>query len=107
MLAGLEEAVFKMKIIVKGYFNLQEAMDGKSVLEVEKETATLRDLLDDLSKRFGKDLRELIFDPGTGGLVSHVMLLVNGRNYLFMPDRLDTVLKDGDEIGLFPPIAGG
>ena len=96
-----------MKIIVKGYFNLQEAMDCKSVLEVEKETATIRDLLDDLSERFGKDLTDLIFDPGTGGLVSHVMLLVNGRNYLFMPGRLDTPLKDGDEVALFPPIAGG
>ena len=96
-----------MKISVKGYFNLQKAMDGKSQIEVEKATATIRELLDDLSDRFGKDLTELIYDSGTEEPASHIILLVNGRNYLSMPHRLDTKLKDGDEIALFPPLAGG
>ena len=96
-----------MKIIVKGYFNLQKAMDGKSQIEVEKATATIRELLGYLSDRFGKDLTELIYDSGTEEPASHIILLVNGRNYLSMPDRLDTKLKDGDEIALFPPLAGG
>jgi sulfur-carrier protein len=96
-----------MKISVKGYFNLQKAMDGKSQVEVEKATATIREVLDDLSARFGKDLTELIYDPGTEEPASHIILLVNGRNYLSMPERLESVLKDGDEVALFPPLAGG
>ena len=96
-----------MKISVKGYFNVQKAMDGQSLIEVEKETATLRGLLDDLSDRFGKKLTELIYDSGSEEPASHIILLVNGRNYLSMPDRLDTELKDGDEVALFPPLAGG
>ena len=96
-----------MKITVKGYFNLQKAMEGKSSLEVETDTATLRNLLDDLADRFGKDFSDLIFDPKTKDFAGHLMLLVNGRNYLSMPDRLDTALKDGDEVAIFPPIAGG
>jgi len=96
-----------MKISVKGYFNLQKAMDGNSQIVVEKATATLKEVLDDLSDRFGKDLTELIYDPGTGEPASHIILLVNGRNYLSMPERLETELKDGDEIALFPPLAGG
>ena len=96
-----------MKITVKGYFHLQNAMEGKSPLEVETERATLRHLLDDLSERFGKDFSDLIFDPQTKDFAGHLMLLVNGRNYLSMPDRLDTELKDGDEVAIFPPIAGG
>lgn len=96
-----------MKISVKGYFSLQKAMDGRSQIEVEKATATLREVLDYLSERFGKDLTELIYDSGTEEPASHIILLVNGRNYLSMPERLETELKDGDEIALFPPLAGG
>jgi len=96
-----------MKISVKGYFNLQKAMDGESRIEVEKATATLREVLDYLSERFGKDLTELIYDSGAEEPASHIILLVNGRNYLSMPERLETELKDGDEIALFPPLAGG
>ena len=96
-----------MKISVKGYFSLQKAMDGKSQIEVEKATATIREVLDDLSDRFGKDLTELIYESGTEEPASHIILLVNGRNYLSMPKRLETELKDGDEIALFPPLAGG
>ena len=96
-----------MKIIVKGYFTLKNAMDGQSVLELEKETASIREILDDLSCRFGKGLTDLIIDPETGELVRHVMLLVNGLNYLYLPNMLDAPLKNGDVIALFPPIAGG
>ena len=33
-----------MKIIVKGYFSLQKAMEGKSLVEVEKDTASIREV---------------------------------------------------------------
>ncbi len=82
-------------------------MDGQDQIEMEKGTATIRDVLDELSHRFGKDLTDLIYDSETEELASHIILLVNGRNYLSMPGRLDMELKDGDEITLFPPLAGG
>jgi molybdopterin synthase sulfur carrier subunit len=96
-----------VKIIVKGYFNLQKAMEGKSLVEVEKETASIREVLQDLSDRFGKDLTELIHHPEDEEPAGRLIVLVNGRNHLSMPDKLDTPLKDGDEIALFPPLAGG
>lgn len=96
-----------MKIHVKGYYSLQNVMDGESHLEVEKETATLREVLDDLSARFGKDLSELTDDSASREPASPVILLVNGRSYLSMPEKLDTELKDGDEVALFPPLVGG
>ncbi len=96
-----------MKIIVKGYFHLQKAMQSKPLVEVEKEAATIRDVLGDLSIRFGRELTELIFHPEAEEPASHIIVLVNGRNYLSMPDGLDTQLKDGDEMALFPPLAGG
>jgi hypothetical protein len=33
-----------MKILVKGYFSLKKAMQDKSVVELEKEAASIRDI---------------------------------------------------------------
>ncbi len=97
-----------MTVKVKGYFNLQKVLGGQKVVEVEdNDAATLRDLLDHLAIRFGKDLTDQIFVPGAKEIAGHVMLLVNGRNYLAMSERLDTRLEDGDEVALFPPVGGG
>jgi MoaD family protein len=96
-----------MKIKVKGYVTLRKAMDNKAVLEMEMADATIRDLLGHLSERFGKDFTDLIFDPSTGEISGHIRILVNGRHYTHLPNLLDTELKEGDEVALFPPVAGG
>ena len=96
-----------MRIIVKAYFSLQKATGGKSPIEIENSSATLRELLEDLAKRFGTEFTEAVYDSGQRVPAAHIMLLVNGRNYLSIPERLETPLKDGDEIALFPPLAGG
>ncbi|MCK4384348.1 MAG: MoaD/ThiS family protein, partial [Candidatus Lokiarchaeota archaeon] len=54
---------------------------------------------------YGKRLRKSFVDP-SGNLESHAVILVNGRNYLFL-DGLNTKLKDGDQIVLSPPLIGG
>jgi MoaD family protein len=37
----------------------------------------------------------------------NVMAILNGRGWGQHPLKMDTPLKDGDAISLFPPIAGG
>jgi len=96
-----------MKIKVKGYFTLKKVMGGKAVLEMEIVNATINDLLKDLSEIFGQDFMDAIFDPKTQEVSSHIRILVSGRHYHYLPNRLDTELKEGDEVALFPPIAGG
>jgi MoaD family protein len=96
-----------MKIKVKGYLTLKQTVGDKGVLEMEMEDATIRGLLSDLSERFGQEFRDLIFDPKTKNLSNHIRVLVNGRHYNHLPNRLDTELKEGDEVSLFPTIAGG
>jgi molybdopterin synthase sulfur carrier subunit len=96
-----------MKIKVKGYLTLRKAMGGQAELEIEIESATIRGVLENLSNRFGEPFANLIFDTGTKQVSSHIRALVNGRHYNCLPFGIDTELKEGDEVALFPPIAGG
>ena len=96
-----------MKIKVKGYFTLRKAIDNEAVLEMEMKNASLGDVLKDLSNRFGEGFSDLIFDPKTKEVKNHISILVNGRHYIFLPKQLATELKEGDEVALFPQIAGG
>ena len=66
---------------------------------------TLGELINQFMQRHGKKIRKSFVDS-SGNLESHVVILVNGRNYLFL-DELNTKLKDGDQIVISPPLVGG
>ena len=66
---------------------------------------TLGDVIDQFMSKYGKKLRKSFVDT-QGNLETHVVILVNGRNYLFL-EELNTKLKDGDQIVISPPLVGG
>lgn len=66
---------------------------------------TLREVIDQFLLKHGKKLKKSFIDA-RGNLESHIVILVNGRNYLFLED-LNTKLKDGDQIVISPPLIGG
>jgi MoaD family protein len=68
---------------------------------------TIEDLLQDLSLRFGPEFSAMVFEAETGIVSSNVKILINGRHYRNLPNKLKTRLASGDEVSLFPPIAGG
>ena len=96
-----------MKIKVKGYLTLKKTMGGNTAFEMEIENSTIKDVLKDLSEIFGQDFKDAIFDSETDMIRRHVRVLVNGRHYIHLPNRLDTELEAEDEVALFPAIAGG
>ncbi|MFX1573400.1 MAG: MoaD/ThiS family protein [Promethearchaeota archaeon] len=65
----------------------------------------LSDVIDQFMEKHGKKLRKN-FVNSQGKLESHVVILVNGRNYLFL-EELNTKLKEGDIIVISPPLIGG
>ena len=77
------------------------------MIEIGMKNASLGDVLENLSNRFGEGFSDLIFDPKTNKVKNHISILVNGRHYIFLPKQLATELKEGDEVALFPQIAGG
>ncbi len=66
---------------------------------------TLRDVIERFMTDHGKKIRKG-FVNSHGNLESHVVILVNGRNHLFL-EELDTILNDGDQIVISPPLVGG
>ena len=65
----------------------------------------LGDVINQFVSEHGGKIRKSFIDS-QGNLETHVVILVNGRNYMFL-EELNTKLKDGDEIVISPPLVGG
>ena len=96
-----------MKIKVKGYFNFKNVFRSLGISEIEMVDGTLRRSFDVLSNRFGEEFTDLIYDSRTKIVRDDIRILLNGRHIVHLPKGLDTELKEGDEVSLFPPVAGG
>ena len=83
-------------IKVKYFASLRERMRrGEDQLQISNDLLTVADVLAQLTLLDGQTLQQL-------SLAETMMLSVNHQ----MVD-MDHVLKDGDEIGVFPPVTGG
>ena len=76
-------------------------------LELETEKATLRDALKVLCNQYGERFESILFDPFTKEIKRSNLILLNGQPYINLGKRLDTELKDGDEITFSAVLAGG
>lgn len=93
-----------MGITVKFFANFREAV-GQERVEVAA-VSDVATLLDELVQRFGKKLAEQLYESGSKKLRETVNVLVNGHGINFL-SGLDTKLKDGDVVAIFPPVSGG
>ena len=96
-----------MKVVVKSFLTVRKAMHGQASLEIEADEMTFRELLEQLCSRFGENLENMIFDSQIQVDRQDVKILINGRHYRHMPKGLDNPLADGDEVSIFPIMAGG
>jgi len=95
-----------VKVTVKAFATIREAIGefGKISLEFP-EQVTVKNLIEVLSKNFGEKFNSEVLDDN-GLPKKTIKIFVNGRDIEFL-DGLSTNLKDGDEVALIPPIAGG
>jgi molybdopterin synthase sulfur carrier subunit len=92
-----------MKVRVKAFAMLRDMVGKESLIDLP-DGSTVRNLLDRIASRH-RDFQGHVF-ASDGSLSSFVTVLVNGRNILHI-DGLQTLISDGDEVAIFPPVAGG
>ena len=90
------------------YFATIRTYTGETARRIEDTPADLRELLQALAQRYGVSFRRAVFADGTGGeaLNSAIIILVNGRNILYL-QGLETPLHADDEISDLPYGGGG
>ena len=96
-----------MRITIRSFLTLRDVMGDQSALELEIGSLTLIELLNELSYMFGDRFSQMVFDQAGKGLNPDIKVLINGRHYSHIPQKLNTRLQEGDDVSLFPPIAGG
>ncbi len=91
-----------MSVTVRIPTPLQKLVGDKS--EVSVEASTLREAVGALADQ-NADFKTRLLDDN-GELRRFVNVYVNEEDVRFL-DKLDTPLKDGDEVSIVPAIAGG
>ena len=95
-----------MRVKIQTILNLKRILKkGELELTIPRES-TVEKLLKSMIKTWGDELETQLFRPKSSSLLPYLILLVNGRDVRFL-NNMETVLQDGDEIMIVPPIAGG
>jgi molybdopterin synthase sulfur carrier subunit len=92
-------------MIVNYYATLRQVVGGRQVEFSLPQGGTLRQLIEEMVKRYPGLNREML-DP-SGNLQSHIHIYVNGRDSTLLDGSLDTILALDDTISIFPPVGGG
>ena len=90
-----------MKVRVRAFAQFREIIGSEVEVEVPEGT----DLIGMLARLAGGSgpVREALFDH-EGTVLRHVILMVNGKR---VGGKERYVLSEGDEVAVFPPVAGG
>lgn len=93
-----------MNVSVTFYAHLRDLVDKKSKMGVDlKDGATVSNLVDELI--LDSKIKKHLLDE-SGAVKSDITLLKNGREIKFL-NGMETLLESGDEIQIFPMVAGG
>ncbi len=90
-----------MKVKIEFYATFREKY-GKGL--VVDSSPSLDDAMKAAARVLGDSFLKDIYDD-RGNFRTDVMITVNGRNLLDM--KQEVVLKEGDRIAIYPPVAGG
>lgn len=92
-----------MRVKVLAFASFREILGKEQELPL-KEFATVKDLLAELAKADPR-FKEAAFDE-SGALRDYVLLMIN-RKRIDPAQDLSRPLQEGDELAIFPPLAGG
>ncbi|MFM8321503.1 MAG: ubiquitin-like small modifier protein 1 [Chloroflexota bacterium] len=92
-------------MIVTFYATLREVVGGRTAEFSVPQGGTVRDLLDEMVRRYPAIGRELLNEQGE--LYPHVHLFINGRDAPYLEQGLQTPLDPDAKVTVFPAVGGG
>lgn len=96
-----------MRVHVRGYLGLQAILGDRPFIEFGQERVMLQDVLTELEHRVAAHPAWAVASLAVPGRQGILVLLLNGCHVSHLPDGLDTMLAEGDQVAVFPPVAGG
>jgi len=94
-----------IRVKVKFFTTLREIVDKKEEQIELSRSVTVEAFLRQLSKKYGKDFEDYIYDE-LGNIRGHLQFLINGKSITAL-QGLKTKLKENDQIAILPPVGGG
>lgn len=91
-----------MRLKVRAFGDLMESLGREKTVELD-DGSKLKDLINILSLKTGTSKGHLGIYNGEKQVIN---ILINGRNIRTI-DGVETILKEGDIVTFFPPVAGG
>ena len=76
----------------------------QSEIEIDSDNISIFALLEKISEKTNKDLLSEIIEAEQ--LIQGTIILLNGRN-IYHLKKMDTIVKNGDLVDIFPPGGGG
>jgi molybdopterin synthase sulfur carrier subunit len=90
---------------VNFYANLRDIV-GKKTIEVElNPCATARDLVEVVVTDIPALRAELL--DANNEFHSYMKLFINGRDTVYLENKMDTLIQLDDKVDIFPPVGGG
>jgi molybdopterin converting factor small subunit len=96
-----------MIIKVKGYLTYRDVIGCRKITRQDGIPITFRDFLRELAAEIDGEYGHALFDEQLNTVGRSVAIMLNGLHYNQLPEKLNTILQDQDEIAIFPPGAGG
>ena len=90
---------------VNFFATLRQIVGQKSVEIAIGEGSTVRQLVDEIIRSYPGLERELIDEHGE--LYAHVHVIINGRDFNFLEQGIETEITSEDRVSVFPAIGGG
>ena len=90
---------------VRFHATLRQAVGGRHVVVDWQEGLTVWGFVTQMIERYPPLGPQLL--DAEGKLARHVHVMVNGRDAPYLPNAMDTVLRETDAIDVFPPVGGG
>jgi molybdopterin synthase sulfur carrier subunit len=88
------------------FYATLRAIVGKKTIEVDlKPQTTARDLVEVVVTDYPPMRAELL--DANNKFQSHMKFFINGREAVYLQDKMNTIIQPDDKVDIFPPVGGG